>query len=519
MLRKLINPSKSVLLIIIIFVLANLLTRGPDFLKYIKCPSDKWFTGQASWFDPWDINLYFSAIGWGKRDGFLFENLYDTGHSQRMLLFPLYIILGKTAKFFELSNPLMFHLGGIVLSFILASVVWWLIKLFLNQEVERKTAFVLIFLGGGLGWLFFDQTILPDLGTPGFTLATALRMPREAFSLSLFLLTLGNFWQAIIYQRKNQLILATFFSFLMMLFHPYNLISLGTIFLCFGIYQCLKKDSFNFLKPLFLLVTVGITYYFSIGKQLLSNSGFSGQASQSQSTPTPFQAIAGWGFLFPLIIIAFFSKKESEKTNFLKIWFLSHWLILYLPFSFQKLMIRGLWIPTVLLATKGTKELAQKINLSFPLIAALILILTSIPSFFMTYKRIVETPENRWIYLTKEEGEVIEYLKTHGQDEEGVLASYRIANIIPAHTTKRVYAGHLFQTPNFEERMNQVNKFYSGKMEKLEPEKFLKNINVRWVFWGPDEKAIAGLTEMPFKNLLKPVIEKNGVSLYRIRNY
>ena len=77
MLKKIIKTSKSVLFIVVILILANILTRGPDLLRDINCPPDKWYAGQASWFDPWDLNLYFSIIGWGKRGGILFENLYD----------------------------------------------------------------------------------------------------------------------------------------------------------------------------------------------------------------------------------------------------------------------------------------------------------------------------------------------------------------------------------------------------------------------------------------------------------
>ena len=70
-----------------------------------------------------------------------------------------------------------------------------------------------------------------------------------------------------------------------------------------------------------------------------------------------------------------------------------------------------------------------------------------------------ESSENRWVYLSADEGMVIDYLRLNGSDEQGVLASYRISNIIPAQTTKRVWAGHEFQTPDFHNRTQKLIDF------------------------------------------------------------
>ena len=81
---KPISAKKTIFLIITIWLLASILTIGPDIYKANSTPPNKRFTGQASWFDPWDMNIYFSAIGWGKRGGLLFENLYDTNAVQAL---------------------------------------------------------------------------------------------------------------------------------------------------------------------------------------------------------------------------------------------------------------------------------------------------------------------------------------------------------------------------------------------------------------------------------------------------
>lgn len=511
------KKSKNILFIFFVIILVNLLNRGPDILKAIQQPLDKWYLGQTSWFDPWDLNLYFSIIGWGKRNGILFENLYDTESSQGAPIYFFYTLLGKIASPFNLTNVFTFHLAGMITSFFLGIVVWWFIKIFLEKKAERKIAFALLFLGGGLGWLFITNPISADINQPGFTLANAIRRPHEAISLSLFLLSLGGFWQGVINQKKKALFNTGLASFLMVFFHPYNFFILGTILFCFGFYWWLKRGSAGFLKLLLLLGLEAGIYYFLVARYLLANPSFSGLVSQIQSSPSFFQTILGWGLLFPFMIVAIFSMTKNKQILLMKIWFISHWLITYLPFGFQRSMARGLWIPAIILAVKGTRQICRKINWDYRPIVGLLLIFSSFSTFFMTLARITESPDNRWVYLTQQEGEVIGYLKNHGDDEEGVLASYRIANLIPAHTTKRVWAGHQFQTPQFKERMVKVAHFFAGEMEESEVKSFLKKTKTVWIFWGPEEKAISDLTTFPYQNLMEPVIENNLVSLYKVR--
>ena len=95
-----------------------------------------------------------------------------------------------------------------------------------------------------------------------------------------------------------------------------------------------------------------------------------------------------------------------------------------------------------------------------------------------------------------------------------MLASYRVANIIPAETSKRVWAGHEFQTPNFNSRIQEVNRFFSNKMTDNEAQSFLNKIKTTWVFFGPDEKDTVQLKDLKYK-FLKPVIKKKNVILYQ----
>lgn len=507
----------TIIFIFVTIFIVNLLNRGPDFIKYLTKPADKSYNGQVSWFDPWDQNVYFSAIGWGKRGGLVFPNLYDTQSKKPMFVYTVYVLIGKLAGSLNISNVLSFHLAEVFFSFILGIVIWWFLGIFIKDKREKIIIYIILIFGGGLGWLFFPQLVLPDLGQPGFILESAFRRPHEAISSGFFLLAIGLFWQGIKIKKNKLLIFGAVSVFLMSFFHPYILLTLVVIFSAWTGFYFLTNNSIKFFPILVCLGLSGIIWFLTIGKSLIENPGFSGLMLQVQKSPTPLLVILGWGILFPIVLIGLFSKINNDEDKFFKIWFIFGWIILYLPFGFQKLLIRGLWFPVVILAIKGVSWLVKKFNLNYISLAFIIIIFCIPTTFYMTFRRLDESSENRWIYLTKEEGEVINNLRFIGKNDEGVLASYRVANIIPAMTTKRVWVGHEFQTPNFNERIQEVNKFYSNTMVDSEAQSFLNRANITWVFFGSDEKKIAQLKDLKYK-CLKPFIKKKSVILYQRQN-
>ena len=104
--------------------------------------------------------------------------------------------------------------------------------------------------------------------------------------------------------------------------------------------------------------------------------------------------------LFPLTLAGLFSKTDSKEDNFFKIWFIFGLMIIYLPFGFQRLLIRGLWFPVVILAVKSLSWLAKKFNLNYISLAVILIVISNFTSFSTFFRRLNESPENRWIYLS-----------------------------------------------------------------------------------------------------------------------
>lgn len=510
--------KKTRVLVILILILSQLFIRLPDFVRWQNTPFDRWFTGQVSWFDPWDMNVYFSAIGWGRRDGLLFDNLYDTQPTEPMPIYTVYTILGKLFSSLSLSNAAIFHVAAVFTGLFVSWVVWWVSSVFFSKQSERLLVLFFALIGGGLGWILYPRIIIPDLSQPGFTLYSALRRPHEALSYSLFLLTIVYFYNAVT-NKQNQLLryfTAAVWLFLLLLFHPYSILPVGLVLTAYGVYWVAKTESLKNLTPAVFIVLVGTIYYLFIGRSLVANPSFAGLAGQVQSSPSPLRTILGWGLLFAFVVVALFTPGKNNRDGFLKIWFSAHWALLYLPLGFQRLLVRGLWVCVVILAVKGILIVSQKYKIKWVYLAALSVLLVSLSSLSIFAHRFKEPSTNRWIYITDGEKQIIDFLNRVGKEEEGVLAGYRLANILPANTNKRVYAGHEFQTPNFYERIAAVNQFYTGALDEDEAKKFLQQAGVKWVIWGLDEKAIAGLENLPYSSLLQPMLETEQASLYKV---
>ena len=161
--------KKPIIYLALIFItlLVLLCNFFPNYWAYINTPAGKTFTGQASWFDPWDINLYVAAIKSGQTNGLLLNNMYTTTPNNPILFYPLYTFSGLL---FQNINPfLIFHLFAAVFGTFLILTIWKITAVFLKNPRDRLVALFLTITGGGIGWLVFPNFSSADLFITSFT--------------------------------------------------------------------------------------------------------------------------------------------------------------------------------------------------------------------------------------------------------------------------------------------------------------------------------------------------------------
>jgi len=473
------------------------------------------YSGQASWFDPWDINVYVAAINWGQQQNLLLANNYTTVPHQPILFYPVYTLSGFLLP--NLSPYLIFHLLALLFGSALMLTLWFFLKLFFTRYSDKLTALILISLGGGLGWLFFPSVQSPDLFVTGFTFTSQFQRAHEALGIIAYLSSLIFFYFAM--QKKNlkiNILSAGSLLFLIILY-PYYLLSYFIICSIYALLSFLrsgKSQPFIFLLINFLFVLpIFLLYFFNI----TSNLGFKGVLSQQLKAPGLLELLSGYGLLLPFVIFSLKSIKKDAKCQFLIIWFFSSLILSFLPFGFARFYLRTLFFPLTILVIYSIPSFSQRFKISQNIFLLILVLLTSFSSVFIMYKRLDEVNNNNpWFYLTMQERESMEFLDKQASTQ-GVLAAYTLGNYIPANTKSKVYFGHMLQTPDVQTKVDNLIKFYANVFSEEEAKKFLEQENIKYIVWGREEEEIAKIYHKTGQSgylFLKPVFVKGNTTVF-----
>ena len=503
------------LIFAVIIFAALALNNFPNYYAYLKNPDNSFYSGQASWFDPWDLNVYASAVKWGQSGKILLENLYTTEAPQKAILYyPTYTFLGF---FFPQTPPfILFHCAAFLLGGALIIALFQMIKVFIRQKMLSLLALFLIVFGGGLGWLFFPKTASADLFITGFTFVSHFQRPHEAIGIFLYLYLLVSYFYDSEKERKFSF-LPLLACMLLVVYYPYYLLSYFLICGLYGLLLWLKKNKTNFLVYLLInaLVCSPIAlFYYS---HLHLNATFSGVWRQKLETPGLLMLVLGYGILLIPFVYQLFYPVRKKGTLFLNLWVIGSFVLAFFPFGFARFYLRGLFFPLVIIAIYSLDEISSKLKINKKYFIALLIICLPISTFFITYKRIAEIKTgSRWFYLTAEEGKGFDFLNNNTEKNSGVLTAYTIANYLPVHTDNRVYFGHFLQTPEAEEKIQLLYAFYGNLFSESEAKEFIASNNIDYVWWGLEEKEITGKTEEKTLkySFLKPVYENEDVVIY-----
>lgn len=506
---------------ILVFTLILFVLLFPNFYASRITPEGMHFTGHAVWFDPWDLNVYISAIKWAQVHGLYFQNAYTTQPHKSLLVYPIYSVAG--ILFPSVDPFLIFNFLTFFFSLVLLFIIYRVVKIYITNYLETLYAVFLIALGGGLGWFVFPKILSPDVSITPFTFYGTFQKPHESLAVAFYFASLALFYLAVTKRRPKLALFSTLSALFFIPFYPYHLLSLYAILGYFSVIFALRGDLkypiFYFLSVLLITLPFGATY----SLYLLSGTSFENVMSPSLGTPGIILVAVGYGVLSPILVYQLLKKKKNDAVIFLNLWFFLSLLLSYLPLSFSRYYLRGLFFPAVMLSVLCLSSLSKDIGVSKRILLLTLLVLVPLSGLHLSFKRITNAKEGmvRWYYITREEKLALEYLDKNTPEGSGVLASYILGNYIPAHSGNRVYFGHLYQTPNSKEKIDSLSGFYANAFSDEEAKGFLQKNNISYVLWGPDERKITAEEEdvvgLKYK-FLKAVYENPKVIIYSYDN-
>lgn len=486
---------KEIFLLVSVILFAVFITKFPALYHSLNPEQGYWFVGHAEWFDQKDVNTYISHIRTAQEEGLFIKNRYTLEEHPGAFIFQPYTFLGILNRSLELDPIFLFHIASIITASILITACYFLTKILFKDFIIRLSAFIIVVLGGGLGWLLPQVNPL-DLQGAGFTLVNALERSHDALSTTFLILSVCF---AILFVRKRlnrYLFLSAMFAFSQTIIHPPFIFLYVPAYLLFGLilYRKTKIKKFT-INPLLLSASFGIYFLFFL-RDLMKNPGYISVVNQNLWSVDPILLLIGFG-LFTPFIFANILKTKTLTGILLAIFFILQLIFVLSPVGFNLYFLKGIFIWGVTLAfvyVEKTKIERKKLfGITF------LLVFFSLFSRLYTFNELLRiTPSSALYYLSSQDKEAFRFLNTL-PDNSNILSMYIEGNSIPAQTNHKVYFGHLSVTPDGIKKISQTKRFFS-EMNQVEQVSFIRLNKIEYIYYGREETIARRDLGVEYKN-------------------
>jgi hypothetical protein len=500
--------------------LVMLVTTIPYLAGYAS-QTEAWrFTGFV--FGVEDGNSYIAKMLSGEAGDWLFRTPYTAEPQRGVLAFLPYTLLGKLASPPALHEQLvaLFHMFRILAGILEILATYQFLAFFIRPTVLRRAGLVLATLGGGLGWLlilFGKDTLfgsLPlDFYSPEtFGFLALYGLPHLALARACLLWGLLTYLKSM--QRPARPAISdigrlNLYWSLVALAQPLTGVILGFVlglhWATLAIRLAWQKskmglsDNWRLLRSTGLIAAGGILPVpFLIYNALAFNldpflKRWTGQ--NIITSPHPVHYLLAYGLVIPFAIIGARKLLHDRPWDgwLLAAWALAIPFLAYAPFNLQRRLPEGAWVALVILLVKSfesevdrvTRRSAWGINLltAFSLPSTLFLL---IGGLFTAIRPMIP------VFRPVDEVTVFEQLEASAHPGDVVLSSYDTGNALPAWAPVRVVVGHGPESVGLADLLPKVQRFYSVEADDDERQRWMMELDIRYVFYGPSEAELGG---------------------------
>lgn len=495
----------------------------PFVIQSLNTPPDRVFMGLHRWSE--DYYGYLHTINEGLMGHLMTVNKITNQEHVPTFVHSEYAFLGLIGKVFGLNAPLTYHLSRLVLGGVfLISSFYFLLTVFTLARVKKpfcstRVAFFLAFFVGSfpnsLDWLVELDATRRSTILPHYLMGSILM-------LVIFTLFLKN--KKIVSLNSLFLILA---SFLLAFVHPVDF-ALTVSILTFYSFLTKSWRTLVFLLP-GLIPILYFRYVFTLP--------FYRFIAQHGSTTAYNIPILDFAFAIgPVLILAsyFFLLNFKKLTTNSQLLMFSLLIIQtffffagYQILNFDRLraLHAPFFIPLSFFATLFLLKLEKKIKILFLilntkyLILIIIFLITLPLSFQSIKKQIYEVSDfqsfSSFTYPSKKVYEAFMFLKNNTPENSLITTGYEARFLLPSVAGNKVAFGSNFEKdPEYQRDMDKVTKIYQGTLTGDDLEKFLKENNIKYVYWGYQEKSYGGdLTQEKF---LSKIFDNGEVVIFKV---
>ncbi|MGB7537653.1 MAG: hypothetical protein WBM17_03865, partial [Anaerolineales bacterium] len=350
---------RSRLPIIAISLIIALLTLIPYALAYAGAGEYR-FTGFL--FNPYDAASYLAKMRQGYNGQILYSLAFTEDPGPGALLFPYYLILGHLARLLKLPLIAIWHTARILGGAFFLTVAWEFFGRIGLSDRGRRIAWIILILGSGFGFLAvpfgaFTADLWVAEYIPFLGLLTSAHFPLGSGLILLLAIRI-----ALPASRPTAFSLATAFILgtALAVLQPFGFLPLGLALAVWMVWMRIFQGRFP-EGALLHLAAAGLgflpwaVYDFWITQSLPK---FAMWFSQNQ-TPTPPLWDIALSLGLPGLILAvsfvrwiLFRAPARQKLGTVRsevllpaLWLALNLVLLYAPFSLQRRLMLGMWIP------------------------------------------------------------------------------------------------------------------------------------------------------------------------------
>lgn len=501
----------------ILFILA--ITALPYLFAYRTAPADRQFMGVMV-----NIPDHFQYFSWMResRTQVLVPNQMTPEDSLPLLFNFLWWTLGRLEALTGLDYAALYQITRwLAGAFVLAATYFFCGVVFQNRT-KRWIAFLVGGVGGGFGWIWVVEKYITGQEIPLnklFSLQTTepntflnvMAFPHFSIAAGLIAVVFGL---VLLGQRSQNLRYAwaaAAVSLLLSLQHAYDMFIIYPVIGLFGLFIWVRDRRF----PLYLfrlgVIVVLVSMWPALQAYLITSAdpvmrGVLEQFSNAGAfTPAPYllPVLMGFGWLLAIWALDVRTPwRERDDTHlFIVAWFLSHFVLIYLPVDFQIHLLSGWQIVTGVLAIIGlytrvlpllqrwfrNRTRQQLLRLGA---AALILVVIPVNLYLLAWRFVDLRRAEAPYFMPTDTIAAFGYLEAQTQPDDVVLSSLTVGQFVPALTGARAYLAHWAQTLDFYTKSENVAAFFNAAATDDMREAILREFDVDYVIHSPEERAL-----------------------------
>lgn len=460
-----------------------------------------------------DKPAYLAEMTQGEEGEWKTINKFTSEPQKPAFIYTFYIFLGHIARLLDISVETTFLLSRFAFGIILMAAIVYFIRQFIENETQRKIAYLFAFFSSGLNWLIpAAQRSVDPWTIDAMPIIRFSHFPHITFANALLLIIFLLIYKSFASKKTAPAIAAGVIAFFLNLILPYHGILAYTVILLFSTALLIKNKITNFEHLRYAIVFFLISSPSFFYLLYLTKLNFI-WANINKAAILPPSSLSGLFFSFGLILIFAFigiyemNKRKNNCSLFFSLWIFAAFFLAYSPLIIiqqRRFLETGFYVPLSVAASFGIMGIYQYLKniraktsrlnfIIFPAIIVILFLLIGNIKNWLEFKALLDFRDEERIYIDTLNIEAMRWLRQNSLPDSIILSSFADGNLIPYYANRAVYIGHGPMTIDLEDKLKKVEDFYSEKYSPGEMLEFLKKENINYVFYSDEEKKLGNL--------------------------